>query len=738
MVFQIPQLMFPTNSVICVSILTMPFCFKQCGIVLAVLLLILCNIFSRLACHFLIESAVISRRYNFAILASRAFGRTGKFLTELLIIGFMLGTCVAYFVVVGDLGSQTISKMMDKAPEKIRTGLLIITGAFICLLHGFHNFIFRIIDNLYNIYTVTTIFFYVYLALQIVLESALHIFAKDWRDSVNFWRPDGVLQCLPIFFMALFCQTQLFEIYEAISSPNKMKKIVGRALNVCTVLYMCVGFFGYIAFYTQSFTGNILLSFEPDIIVSKLMKLGFVFSIAFSFPLVTFTCGARLHSLLFRQRFIHEQPISNLSESRSQCLIIIIISMIIGILMPNIEFVLGIVGSTIGVMICLIFPAVIFISIKSRNNIERILAQCIVVMGIFIMVFGTYGSLYPMEESTNATSMITNNLLDKVNPQLNIIKNLPIIRDGSDNLEHIPRANDEINKRKINKVVLAAKDVKPVLPKPKLKSVIVAKKQSVVKSDKAAAGILVPKVKKEESKFGLRKLSNLNEDWRSIYSRHLRQKIQKQMKNLRNIKKQQQKEMMKQRMSKNEVFKKSEKKINKIDKKKDISPENKIGLRENGGKVVQNKEISIKGKDNKIIWEKKQWNVANQIEINKKQQSQDKNNNVAAESSKKKLDSLQEISPNKDTEALQKKPENVPDDFYFNEEADNDRKIIEKSQDKDNNVAAESSEKKLDSLQEISPNKDTEALQKKTGNVPDDFFFVKEDIDREIPEKSLH
>lgn len=140
-------------------------------------------------------------------------------------------------------------------------------------------------------------------------------------------------------------------------------------------------------------------------------------------------------------------------------------------------------------------------------------------MGIFIMVFGTYGSLYPMEESTNATSMITNNLLDKVNPQLNIIKNLPIIRDGSDNLEHIPRANgimllriylllpllslwfhilfftDEINKRKINKVVSAAKDVKPVLPKPKLKSVIVAKKQSVVKSDKAAAGILVPKVK---------------------------------------------------------------------------------------------------------------------------------------------------------------------------------------------------------------------------------------------------
>lgn len=168
MIFQISQLMSPANSVICVSVLTMPFCFKQCGIVLAVLLLILCNIFSRLACHFLIESAVISQRYNFALLASRAFGRTGKFLTELLIIGFMLGTCVAYFVVVGDLGSQTISKMMDKAPEKIRTALLMITGAFICLLHGFHNFIFRNnIDNLFSIYTVTTTFSYLCLALKV-------------------------------------------------------------------------------------------------------------------------------------------------------------------------------------------------------------------------------------------------------------------------------------------------------------------------------------------------------------------------------------------------------------------------------------------------------------------------------------------------------------------------------------------------------------------------------------------
>lgn len=75
--------------------------------------------------------------------------------------------------------------------------------------------------------------------------------------------------------------------------------------------------------------------------------------------------------------YTHEPSVNYLPESRFRCLTIVIvsISLIIGILVPNIEFVLGIVGSTIGVMICLIFPTVFFISISSKNTNERLVAQ---------------------------------------------------------------------------------------------------------------------------------------------------------------------------------------------------------------------------------------------------------------------------------------------------------------------------------------------------------------------------
>lgn len=73
----------------------------------------------------------------------------------------------------------------------------------------------------------------------------------------------------------------------------------------------------------------------------------------------------------------HETVSSHIPETRFKCLTIGIISMslTVGLLVPNIELVLGLVGSTIGVLICVMFPAVAFISISTKSSQERLLAQ---------------------------------------------------------------------------------------------------------------------------------------------------------------------------------------------------------------------------------------------------------------------------------------------------------------------------------------------------------------------------
>lgn len=294
---------------------------------------------------------------------------------------------------------------------------------------------------------------------------------------------------------------------------------------------------------------------------------------------------------------------------------------------------------------------------------------------------------------------------------------------------------DKINKLPEINVLdkLKAKDIRQEPPIP-VERVIVTEKQSVEKPDKAAVDTLVPEIKEieigtvktlnenlnvqlqvavntdnvkidesvtlkaeekikiieeKERSVDLQKNDNLinldaikkeeselaadgdvanaraverHEQLRKTLEKHKleqRQMMQEQKKILKDIKEQKQEfEREKQRMAKDEILKKSEKKIQ-IDKE-DILLESKTDLRENGGKIVENKEISIEEKNKKI----------------NEKQSQDKNNNVAAESSKRKLDTFQEISRN-EIEALQK-ISGIPDKSHLIKEMVIDSEIPEK------------------------------------------------------------
>lgn len=210
--------------------------------------------------------------------------------------------------------------------------------------------------------------------------------------------------------MALACQMQLFEIYESLPSQtiDKMNEVVKFGTGICTSVYVLVGFFGYVAFSTQPFSGNILLSFTPSF-ASDVIKVGFVMSVAVSFPLVIFPCRASLYSLLYHRvsayssascacswdandtcncllitnesksflKQSHAESAHYIPEHRFKYITIsmVLVALVIGILIPSIELVIGLVGSTIGIAICIMFPAACFVKTNKKNSTERLLAQ---------------------------------------------------------------------------------------------------------------------------------------------------------------------------------------------------------------------------------------------------------------------------------------------------------------------------------------------------------------------------
>ncbi|XP_046398662.1 putative sodium-coupled neutral amino acid transporter 10 [Ischnura elegans] len=446
------HIMTLANSIIGVSVLAMPFCFKQCGIILSILVLFLSSIMTRLACHFLLKAAVLARRRNYEFLAFHAFGPKGKLMVELCIIGFLFGTCIAFFVVMGDLGPAIISEVLgiNKSPS-IRSSVLLGLALLVVLPLA----LLRNVDSLSSLCT-ATILFYFFLVLKIMSEATTHLLAGDWLQYVHLWRPAGILQCIPIFAMALSCQTQVFEIYETLpdSSLPKMNEVVRAAVNICTGVYVCMGFFGYVAVCRPlpssvlgdkgpppPLTGNILMSF-PSSFSMQAIKLFFVASVACSFPLVIFPCRASLHSLLFRRAPHHEtgmgvnvggsgvnsastasllppgsssgQAIERIPERRFRLLTVSLVagSLAVAFALPDIELVLGLVGSSIGTITCLLMPALCFLKVAPSQpyrhshwgggkgvTAERLLAQVIIVVGSTILILSTYANLHAVDQA---------------------------------------------------------------------------------------------------------------------------------------------------------------------------------------------------------------------------------------------------------------------------------------------------------------------------------------------------
>ncbi|XP_014095072.2 putative sodium-coupled neutral amino acid transporter 10 isoform X2 [Bactrocera oleae] len=315
---------------------------------------------------------------------------------------------------MGDLGPQIVTKMFSLNTADfphLRTWVMIAVTVF-CILP------LAMLKNVDSLSTVcaASIGFYVCLVVKIVLESEAHIVTHDWVEKVEYWRPAGILQCLPIFSMALSCQMQLFEVFESINnqSVEKLNGIVRNATWICTFVYIAVGFFGYVAFCTQTFSGNILMNFSPSF-GSDVIKIGFVLSVAFSFPLVIFPCRASIYSLLYRKG--HTDNSGYIPETRFKVITTCLVgcALCIALMIPSVELVIGLVGSTIGVAICIMFPAFCFRKIVKKDSTERSLAQFIFISGFFLMILGTFANLNAIDEQRSGAHLHVVNELENTN-----------------------------------------------------------------------------------------------------------------------------------------------------------------------------------------------------------------------------------------------------------------------------------------------------------------------------------
>jgi len=297
------------------GVLSLPYAVSQSGLAFGSLALLLSACASCWTLEMLIECARSTGRDTFELVGHAAYGEASRKCTLGILFVICWLSMIAYFVLIGDLLQPTAELVAPalqqwsnaEAVRRLVVSLAALALSPMCFkgnLAALRFLCFASVGAVLLVSCVVTLRAAEHLGLphtvQVVLangQSRQVVVPAEFRWwPADWWK---ALYVFPMFGVSFLCHFNALPTHHELQRPTqfRMRRVLVLTMSFTSLLYLCVGIFGYM-YGGQCTCGNILLNFEvaDKLVAAGRAALGLVLML--NFPLICQPCRNALFRVI--------------------------------------------------------------------------------------------------------------------------------------------------------------------------------------------------------------------------------------------------------------------------------------------------------------------------------------------------------------------------------------------------------------------------------------------------------
>ncbi|RLN97824.1 hypothetical protein BBJ28_00004957 [Nothophytophthora sp. Chile5] len=439
------------STIIGGGILSLPFAFDKCGLVVATLFMMVAASASTFSLYVIVSCSRRGRATSYEEVVRKALGARAGRITVVLLVLLTFLTLVAYVILtkdlVGSLGAQFLyGRSISVTEQNVLTIICVLLVSPALLARSMDALRFTSIFSLVSVLV---------LAIAITIravgtfnksgssETETETILQPVRASIKLMPSSwaDAAYAFPIISVSFLCHFNVLPVYRELHKPtrHRLKKIVASTMSSTWLFYMLVGTMGYLfAFQLPGgVQGDILNNFSDDDPLVNLGRLGLLITIQLSLPLIIQPCRSNLRRLAkivrgfmrTRAKVYYSPSMSDsldddveiagegtallpggavapaasrnavsracLSSTASHVLLTIGIMtsvIVLALLSPGVAIVWNLTGSTVGILISYVLPCVSYVCIrreKPHTDRRKLTAWIILVISSIVCIVCT-------------------------------------------------------------------------------------------------------------------------------------------------------------------------------------------------------------------------------------------------------------------------------------------------------------------------------------------------------------